>query len=797
MRLPKIDIDGASAAWLLPFAKRQLERFRKLFPFGVRRFHLPRGREITIWWGGFRDRIRITSAVTGILGLGRAVLQSFLGPVNVSVPHGVLGISAAPSGEIPDMVFTHTDDDSMFPENMTERLNLVRFLVERGHHTEALLVVHTLSMGFSESFEVPVSLASYVSNTPPDLTAVPSMSAASSVVIGDDGELYALWVRPPISLSGANPFWGESQFEDGYVVLHAGIAPFVVGVRRLVPSLSPGFLDGSVRGKLMDMRPFVVGNAGFAELGVGAIAINDGSGNILQWMGGVSRQEFVDANNAIFKEEACGVYALPNGPVLYGVKVTTTAAVPVIPTFGSFSWSGIEDATWCARLTVQDENTLRIAETFPVQTHEDRTFDQFNQAFNPSNFSSLTYGAVSADWLNLTGRVAITAKQDAAVVFQFPDESGETTRTLDHPQIGTLMTQVETGFGGPTDSDPVKIFETMRGRITVLRFDRSSGAFTDVAYVDGIEKHRVEITGAPFTGSFSGGYASFPSFSVGDGGQRTLLNNTPTWELHGPSSDSRDPGGGFTITEVHRQAFKRLFRVPSPVFAQITGSQAPWGTDLLFADLPPSSNFEDAPLWYVVSLLTAIEGEEGFILIHAASALSFNLTASIHGPRNRNAPPASNLFSALQAGAALPSSLFVGEPVIFTTAWQVKYTQLVNLSGTNWQPRRSLREQLIAQLSDISDQYDAARPGLIAALGANDAGAFANLWNPIRDALRALYGQYHTVVENTVGDDSIINLLYGDDFVTQTFASSEIPVINNYVFFHPDLDPLADPEPLA
>jgi hypothetical protein len=121
---------------------------------------------------------------------------------------------------------------------------------------------------------------------------------------------------------------------------------------------------------------------------------------------------------------------------------------------------------------------------------------------------------------------------------------------------------------------------------------------------------------------------------------------------------------------------------------------------------------------------------------------------------------------------------------------------LAVLSPT-WEPRESLRVQLRAQLSDIDSQYASARPSLVAALGANDAGAFANLWNPIRDALRALYGQYHTVVENIVGDDSIINLLYGDDFVTQTFASSEIPGINNFTFFHPDLDPLADPEPLA
>lgn len=59
----KIDIDGVGGLWLLPFAKRQLNRFKKLFPFGVRRFHLPDGEEVTIWWGGYRDRIRIVVAI--------------------------------------------------------------------------------------------------------------------------------------------------------------------------------------------------------------------------------------------------------------------------------------------------------------------------------------------------------------------------------------------------------------------------------------------------------------------------------------------------------------------------------------------------------------------------------------------------------------------------------------------------------------------------------------------------------------------------------------------------------------
>lgn len=58
---PKIDIDGGDGLFLLPFAKSQLARFKKLLPFGKRRWTLPTGEEVTIWWGLVRDRIRITA----------------------------------------------------------------------------------------------------------------------------------------------------------------------------------------------------------------------------------------------------------------------------------------------------------------------------------------------------------------------------------------------------------------------------------------------------------------------------------------------------------------------------------------------------------------------------------------------------------------------------------------------------------------------------------------------------------------------------------------------------------------
>jgi hypothetical protein len=57
----KLDIDGTSGLWLLPFAKRQLARFKTLLPFGKRRFNLPAGEEVTIWWGQMNDRIRIVA----------------------------------------------------------------------------------------------------------------------------------------------------------------------------------------------------------------------------------------------------------------------------------------------------------------------------------------------------------------------------------------------------------------------------------------------------------------------------------------------------------------------------------------------------------------------------------------------------------------------------------------------------------------------------------------------------------------------------------------------------------------
>lgn len=58
---PKIDIDGDGGLFLLPFAKRQLARFKKLLPSGKRRWTMPTGEEVTIWWGMMRDRIRVTA----------------------------------------------------------------------------------------------------------------------------------------------------------------------------------------------------------------------------------------------------------------------------------------------------------------------------------------------------------------------------------------------------------------------------------------------------------------------------------------------------------------------------------------------------------------------------------------------------------------------------------------------------------------------------------------------------------------------------------------------------------------
>ena len=61
MRRPKIDIDGKDAAWLIPWANRQLARFKKLFKEGKRQWKFPAGEEVTIWWGLMRDKIRIVA----------------------------------------------------------------------------------------------------------------------------------------------------------------------------------------------------------------------------------------------------------------------------------------------------------------------------------------------------------------------------------------------------------------------------------------------------------------------------------------------------------------------------------------------------------------------------------------------------------------------------------------------------------------------------------------------------------------------------------------------------------------
>jgi len=64
VRRPKIDIDGKDAAWLIPWANRQLARFKKLFKEGKRQWKFPAGEEVTIWWGLMRDKIRIIAAGT-------------------------------------------------------------------------------------------------------------------------------------------------------------------------------------------------------------------------------------------------------------------------------------------------------------------------------------------------------------------------------------------------------------------------------------------------------------------------------------------------------------------------------------------------------------------------------------------------------------------------------------------------------------------------------------------------------------------------------------------------------------
>jgi hypothetical protein len=63
---PKIDIDSGDGLFLLPFAKRQLARFKKLLPSGKRHWTLPSGEEVTIWWGLMRDRIKIVAALIGM-----------------------------------------------------------------------------------------------------------------------------------------------------------------------------------------------------------------------------------------------------------------------------------------------------------------------------------------------------------------------------------------------------------------------------------------------------------------------------------------------------------------------------------------------------------------------------------------------------------------------------------------------------------------------------------------------------------------------------------------------------------
>lgn len=65
---PKVDVDGDASAAFIPFAKRMLERFKVILPFGIRRFSVG-ATEVTIWWGGLRDRIRIETAGGGFLAM--------------------------------------------------------------------------------------------------------------------------------------------------------------------------------------------------------------------------------------------------------------------------------------------------------------------------------------------------------------------------------------------------------------------------------------------------------------------------------------------------------------------------------------------------------------------------------------------------------------------------------------------------------------------------------------------------------------------------------------------------------
>jgi hypothetical protein len=81
MRPPHIDIDSPQAAALIPYAKREIERVRKTLRFGKRRIKFPTGEEITIWWGGLVDKIRIITkrfeVLVATIGSGVAGVAPF------------------------------------------------------------------------------------------------------------------------------------------------------------------------------------------------------------------------------------------------------------------------------------------------------------------------------------------------------------------------------------------------------------------------------------------------------------------------------------------------------------------------------------------------------------------------------------------------------------------------------------------------------------------------------------------------------------------------------------------------
>jgi hypothetical protein len=424
-----------------------------------------------------------------------------------------------------------------------------------------------------------------------------------------------------------------------------------------------------------------------------------------------------------------------------------------------------------------------VAETYPAQALDDSTFISVFNSPNVNNGTTHVQAATATEWLDHAGRVALVAKADAGTAFTGSGGAfGTLTRHIDHPTLGVVYSEVEDFTFGVffQPGDPVAFLEMLGGRVIIRRNRQHpsapDGTF-DQVYVDGALVFEYAMLPSPAAVPQPLGIVStWPRLGQGDGQELERVNGGPMWTVRSGTQNIVV----FTTNERTDHIVFRMFRAPLPHIAPREADHGNWGENAFVPDRRPSfPSFQDKPQWYSVAVIPAerAEGEDPpllpvswadakFLLLHAIDPHCLQLSVQLHSVDGANGPTAAALYDAMVAGAELPEDLY-GEDselgsILFSESWRGAFDSLAS-GGSTWAGRTALRVQLLAVLDGIAATYTSVRAALIQAAEDEDQAALAALWDPIRDALRATYGDYHTVVANTIGDaDSVVKTMYGD-----------------------------------